>query len=321
MKKGLTLAFLLLALTGAFLVFSKKESKDQYVIGVILPMEHAALNQITNGIKEEFEQTIGKPVSIKIKNAGGDPNIQKAIIEQLVRDSCDLLIPVGTSTSQMALNIAPTQKILCLAADSSLLKAEKNFQATALSDEIKAVDSLSFLHMALPDIKKITLLYSASEKVSKEIPLVCQAAAEFGIQVQRLMVQNMAELYTVSKAIASDSQAIFILKDHLVVSGIQSIVQQAKLNKIPIMTSDEGSVLGGAAFAIGVKEASIGKQGALIAKAILNGKLPKDIPPQIITAPFPVFINQEACKSQGIDVEAFCKKAETAGFTLCFVGT
>lgn len=320
MKKGIFFFFLVLAPIGIFFAFSEKGMEHPYTVGVILPMEHEALHQITQGIQEELQQKMGKSVALKIKNAQGDLNIQRAIIEQLVRDPCDLLIPVGTAASQMTLNLAPEQKILCLAADSSLLQANRSLQATALSDELSAADSLSFLHRVFPHIQKITLLYSASEKVAKEIPLVGQAARVLGIEVQRLMVQNMGDLYTISKAIASDSKAIFVLKDHLIVSGIQTVVQQAKLRQIPVMTSDEGSVIAGAAFAIGVKEASIGRQGALLAKAILEGTLPQDIAPQTIDGPFPLFVNRAACESQGIDTKAFCEKAEAAGFTLEFVG-
>ena len=86
MKKGIPLLFLLLTVIGAFLVFSEKRTKNQYVVGVILPMEHEALNQITQGIKEELEQKMNQSVLLKIKYAQGDPNIQRAMIEQLVRD-------------------------------------------------------------------------------------------------------------------------------------------------------------------------------------------------------------------------------------------
>ena len=317
MKKGVILC-LLAAVVAAFFAFSEKQSESQYVVGVILPMQHEALNQITDGLKKELEQTMGKSVTLKVKNAQGDPNIQRAIIEQLVRDECDLLVPVGTTTSQMTLKLAPEQNILCLAADAALLETNREAHATALSDELGVADSLSFLRKAFRNIKKITLLYSASEKVVKEVPVVRQIAREQGIEVQPLMVQNMAELYTVSHAIAVDSEAIFVLKDHLVVSGIQTVVQQAQQRQIPVMTSDEGSVIAGAAFAIGVKEASIGEQGALLAKAILEGTAPEEITPQTINGPFPLFVNRTACEKQGVDVDAFCEQAKAAGMTIYF---
>ncbi len=166
----------------------------------------------------------------------------------------------------------------------------------------------------------MTLLYSASEKVAKEVPIVSQAARDLGIEVQLLMVQSMAELYSVSRAIAFDSQAIFVLKDHLIVSAIQTVVQQAQILHIPVMTSDEGSVIQGAAFAIGVKESSIGRQGALIAKAILEGESPQNIAPQTMHGPFPLFVNPKACERQGVDLEILSERAENAGIQLYFVG-
>jgi putative ABC transport system substrate-binding protein len=319
-RKILSLVFIA-TLLATFLFLSDKRSKSQYVVGVILPMEHIALNQITQGIAEELALKMGKSVVVKVKNAQGDANIQRAIIEQLVREHCNLLIPVGTAASQMTLNLAPEQKILCLAADAKILQTNQKAQATALSDEISSLDSLTFLRSAFPALKKITLLYSAAEKVAKEIPLVCQAARELGIEVQKLMVVNMGELYTVSGSIASDSEAIFVLKDHLIVSGIQTVVQQAQMRKIPVMTSDEGSVIAGAAFAIGVKESSIGQQGALLAKAILEGESPQNMPPQTMRGPFPLFVNRTACEKQGINLNGLCAHAEKARINLHFVGS
>lgn len=321
MKKTILVLFSAIALVGIFFAFDDKGAQKQYVVGVILPVEHEALRQITQGIKDELEQQMGKSVLLKVKNAQGDANMQRAIIEQLVREGCNLLIPVGTASSQMTLNLAPKQKVLCLAADSALLQTSQQFEATALSDELSASDSLAFLHVAFPEMKKISLIYSASEKVAKEIPLVCEAALGCNIEVQKLMVQNMGELYTISRAIASDSEAIFILKDHLIVSGIQTIAKEAAIRQIPIMTSDEGSVIGGAAFAIGVKEESIGRKGAVIAKSILEGISPSEIAPQTMTGPFPLFINRTACERQGIDCSKLQEKAETLNYTIYFVGS
>ena len=115
------------------------------------------------------------------------------------------------------------------------------------------------------------------------------------------MVQNVADLYTVSSRIESDAQAIFILKDNLVASGISTLVQQANERKIPLITSDEGSNKNGGAFAIGVIEADIGRQGAkMAAELLMQGSVNGDRIQNLRR--ILVFINKEACKSQGVDV-------------------
>ena len=319
MKKMISLlSFILLLNASVFFSFKKQNEK---VIGVIVPMEHQALSDIVSGLKEDLNLASNKHIRLKVMNAQGDLNTQRAIIQQLIRDQCDVLVPIGTAASQMTVNLAKSQKILCLATDliAHLPKSEESLQATFLNDELSATESLSFLHEAFPTIKKITLIYSSSEKVAKEIPHVIEAAASSQIKVQKLMVQTLPELYVVGQAIAPDSQAVFILKDHLIVSGIQTLIQQAEKRKIPVMSSDEGSVISGAAFAIGVKEANIGRQGAQMIKEILNGTPPESILPQSIKGPFPLFVNRESCLKQGMDFSTFIKTAEKFGFSIEYV--
>ena len=214
----------------------------------------------------------------------------------------------------MTINLAKNRKIVCLAAN--LEDLHKGAEATYLNDELSAEDSLEFLKTAFPQIQKISLIYSASEKVAKELPILDAAANRRNIKLQKLMVQTLPELYTIGGAIAADSEAVFILKDHLIVSGIQTVAQQAAKRGIPVMTSDEGSVSGGGAFAIGVKEAQIGKQGAQMIKQVLGGVAPRDIPPQPLKGPFPLFINRQACGQQNIDVKALAQKAEILGYPI-----
>lgn len=314
MKKMIMMFTALLIITGTFLYNSKP--RKEKVIGVIVPLEHEALSQIVNGFKKELKNN---PCKVKVMNAQGDQNIQRAIIEQLMREQCDLLVPIGTSASQMTLNLAKDRNVVCLAADSKLLAHSKNFRATALDDELSVREALSFLQTTFPNTRKISLIYSTSEKIAKEIPQVVEVAHSHGIEVQKLMVQNLGELYTMSQAIACDADAIFILKDHLIVSGIQTLAKQAEKRGIPVMTSDEGSVISGGAFAIGVKESSIGTQGARLAEKILNGTPPQNIPPQSMKGPFPLFVNRSACTKQHVDLQQLIESAQKNGIPIHYV--
>ncbi len=75
-----------------------------------------------------------------------------------------------------------------------------------------------------------------------------------------------------------NTQSFIILKDHLIVSGINILKQEAFKRRIPIIASDEGSVISGATIAVGVQEKQIGVEAGLMAKKILQGTEPKDIP-------------------------------------------
>jgi putative tryptophan/tyrosine transport system substrate-binding protein len=312
MKKILCTLLGTFSLCALLLLFSN--SKKTPFIGIVVPMEHKALTEIVDGfVKELGDQRY------KVLNAQGDPTIQKAIISQFVQEGCELLVPIGTTTSQMTLNLAKGKKIICLAADAALIPPASDLLATALDDALSVKDSLSFLHTAFPDINKISVVYSSSEKVAKEISEIMESAQRFGIKVQKLMVHTMPELYGVSSFIAQDSQAIFILKDHLVVNGITTLMQQAEDRGIFIMTSDEGSVSSGGAFSIGIKERVIGQQGATIAKAILEGIDPKSISSQVIQGPFSLFINRASCLKQGVNFNCLIDAAKESNLFIEYV--
>lgn len=296
------------------LAFCFPHQKESTVVGVVVPMEHQALIDIIQGLKEELTSVSKRPLTFKVMNAQGDLNLQRAITQQLIRDRCDVLVPIGTAASQMAVHLGQQQKIVCLAADASVVSGPA--QATCLSDELSVHDSIHFLHAVFPHVKKITLVYSSSEKVAKEIPQVIGACKSECIEVQPLMVQALPELYTIGQVIASDSQAVFVLKDHLVVSGIQTLVQQAEKRGIFVMTSDEGSVIAGGSFAIGVKEKEIGRQGAHLIEAILKGEEPSHIAPRAIRGPFPLFINRKSCQKLGIELKPFLEKAQQLGYPI-----
>ena len=240
----------------------------------------------------------------------GDQNIQRAIIKQLKQEGCEVLVPIGTTTSQMTLNLAKEKKVICLAADTSLVPSFAKVSATVLDDALSVKESLSFLRAAFPEVRKVSVVFSSSEKVAKEVEAIEEVAKTLGIKVEKMLVHTMPELYTISSFIAQDSEAIFILKDHLVVSGITTLMQQAEKRGIFVMTSDEGSVSLGGSFAIGIKERVIGKEGATLAKTILQGVDPQEIPSKTIEGPFSLFINRSSCSKQGIDLLALEQAAK-----------
>ncbi len=173
-------------------------------------------------------------------------------------------------------------------------------------DEIPMDTQLSFMRAVMPELKKLAVVYVSNDKVFDDVKEFTEKAAKFGITVQKLMVQNLSELYTVASRIEPDNQAIFTLKDVMVASGINALVQQANNLEIPLITSDEGTIRSGGAFAVGVTEADIGRQGARIAVDYFDKKQFERI--QYLDK-ISVFINRTACKTQGVDIDAIKKAA------------
>jgi putative ABC transport system substrate-binding protein len=118
----------------------------------------------------------------------------------------------------------------------------------------------------------------------------------------------------------SNAQGIFILKDHLVASGVAGLAKAANTRKIPLVTSDQGTVVEGAGFALGVKERSSGVKGGKLVAEILKGKQPCDLP--IAKPDHPsVFINADAIKQEGQSVELITKTAKKLNYEVTLVGS
>lgn len=253
----------------AFLSFSNVYASASKV-AIIVPMEHEAMSQIVAGINESLSlpniSTQNLP-NISVQNAQGDSNIQLALIKQM--KDYDILMPIGSSACQMTLAHRPDKYTVCVAA-----KMDKNTAfMTGVNDEIPITISLA----KLPKLKHITVIYSATEKIAPEIEELQKYGTEHSVELSLRMIQNLSDITSAVKTSPANTEAFLVLKDHLVVSAINIITKEAMHRKIPVITSDEGSVKNGATFAIGVKEKDTGIEAGKIAKLIINGTNPKDI--------------------------------------------
>ena len=133
------------------------------------------------------------------------------------------------------------------------------------------------------------------------------------------MVQNLAELYTVSKAVDPSSEALFILKDNLIASGVASLVKVAEEQHVPLITSDEGTVSQGGACALGIREAQIGEQGGRLAARLFRSEI---VGPYIEEMDeIQVFVNPSASKKQGLDPQRVQQSARDLGYETVQVGS
>ena len=79
-------------------------------------MDHAALRAIVNGFEESVSKSYPGKVRFEVENAQHDLNIQRSILQKFINQKVDLIVPVGTSVTQMAISMVKSQPTLGLAA-------------------------------------------------------------------------------------------------------------------------------------------------------------------------------------------------------------
>lgn len=295
-----------LGVLGIIFLLTRPKPHEKTRIGVLVPVEHPALKKIVSGFESTITQSLGDRVSIEIKNAQGDAHLQAVLLQSFLDPPVDLLVTVTTQPTQMALQKADQkQPVLFLAArmDRLPLSLQKDRKLAGILDEIDLSMHLRLLKTVLPNLHKLTVVYSISDKILPEVEHLSSLLSRDHILLQKLGVQTVADLYQIKDSIEGDTDAILVLKDVVVTSGIEPLIKQAESLHKPLIVSDEASVSVGACFGLGVKEEDIGKQGAGVALRMLpqDGQVSTPDGPLIENvANIQVFMNQSACIRQGL---------------------
>ena len=276
-------------------------TKKPISIAIVEPLQHEAMDEIIGGYRDGMKKA-GIDADIAVKNGQLDPNIEKSIFKELANDHTNIIAPIGTTLFEMAIATVPNKPIVGIATSiipQQELNAEKPLRATALSDAINPTDQLQFMKNVIPNLKKIALVYSTDDNIISQVKNIEKIAKQDGIQVQGLMVSSAPDLYTISHHIDKDAGAILVLKDHMIVSGVAQLAQQAQGLQIPLITSDDGSVQGGGALAFGITERQIGEAAAKITAKFIKGTPMKDLPVSTLKA-YRVFLNMPMAIKQGM---------------------
>ena len=247
-------------------------AEDTKKIGIIIPLEHQALNEIVKGFVETLTTATNEKLEFKIANAQNDMNLQHAIIQQMQDENYALIVPVSSTTTEMTLALIHDKPIISLA--SSYTKEERNKRQPCnvgiVHDDIPPEKLINLIHQTYPQLTRLTLIHSPSEKIFPDVKKTIQAGKQFGITVNTKMISALPELSIATQAIPADTQGIMVLRDNLIASGISTLALFAENHHIPLITSDQGSVEAGGGFALGVHEKEIGVEGAKLAAAVLN---------------------------------------------------
>ena len=315
MSKVIAIFLGLIFLINANFIAAKQVSNSAVKVGILVPMQHRAMNEIVSGFKTELKKKYPGRITFLVKNAQGDANLQRAILQGFKQMKIDLFVPISTTTTQMTLAMVRSKPVVGVAALYTEKEREKRAvcNVTAVNDEIPVADQIKFMRKVIPDLKQITLVHSLSAKIMPEVKDCIKYAKTQGIKVQDLMVQQLFDLYTISGRISLKSQAVFVLKDSLIASGIRTVINQADIRRIPVISADDGTVQQGTAFAVGVKEHQVGVEGAGLAAKVLQGTDVCKVPIKVMDK-LCVFINKEAVKKQSFTVAEIEKKARESGY-------
>lgn len=300
-----------------FFIFKDHFKSQKQGITLVLPIEHQALTDMAEGFSHEIRSKLkDQSYDLRIMNAMGDRHVMHTMIEQARRREDAVVVTIGTELTLMAMRIVKTIPLVGLDVTTEVNHSQDNVTGVY---EAQVEPGFEFMMDVLKNPQKITLLYSPTDKIEKQIQSLEHVAKVRGVMLQKIMVQTLADLYTLSSHVDGDTKALFILKDHLLASGAATLKLIADKKNIPFVSCDEGSVHIGAAFALGNTESDIGKQGATLALDILDGKEPRELGMKHANQ-FQVFYNPVSLTSQGVELSQLEAAAKKHGYSLSMKG-
>lgn len=251
-------------------------------IGITQLVEHPSLDQTREGFLKALEDNgykDGENIEIDYQNAQNDNPTSQTIANNFVNDKKDLIYAISTPSAQAALNATKDIPIIFTAVtdpvESGLVKSLNNNEGgnvSGTSDFISIEKNISLVEKLTPSAKKIAVIYSTSEVNSKvQVDSLKKYAKAKDLEVIEKGISSSSEINHAINSVINKADVLYVPTDNLVVSSMPIISKIANENNLPIIASDEGSVISGACACSGVDYFKLGYKSGEMAIKILSG--------------------------------------------------
>jgi putative tryptophan/tyrosine transport system substrate-binding protein len=324
MTKRKSMGLAALGLTGALLLSAcgnGSESADEnkangseettYEVGITQFVEHPSLDAATEGFKKALEDE-GLAVEYDEQNANADQNNVQTIANNLAGDGVDLIFANATPSAQAALNATKDIPIVFTsvtdAIGAQLVKSMEepggNVTGTIDNHPEAIPNTVKFISENFPD-KTIGTVYNAGEQNSiAQVDMIKNAIKELGLnELATATVSNSSEVKQAAESLIGKADVIYIITDNTVVSALESVVQVAQDNQLPLFVGELDSVERGGFAAYGFDYEDIGYEAGLLAAQILKGeKEPAELPVQY-PQNLKLVINKKAAEAMKVELK------------------
>ncbi|MFV0559673.1 MAG: tryptophan ABC transporter substrate-binding protein [Enterococcus sp.] len=312
----------LLLLAGSF-IYEKVDAVQQQknevkTVGVLQYVSHPALDEIYRGIKAGLKEngyTVGKNVKILYQNGQADQSKLATMSQQLVEKNPDALIGIATPAAQSLAN-ATTKIPLVLGAvtdpvSSGLVKSMKapSGNITGVSDQPAIGAQLSLAKKLIPDAKTVGILYSSTEDNSlSQVKQAEKEAKALGLNTKRYAVPSSNELSQTVQVMGGKVDFIYIPLDNTIANAMQTVINVANKEGLPVIPSVDTMVEQGGLATIGINQYELGVESGKMTADILSGKSETASTPVYTFKDGDTIINTEQAKKLGITIPDNLKK-------------
>lgn len=306
MKTIKNLSIILLA---AFLISSCNQKSDQIRIGVIQYANQSILDSVYVGIQKKFNE-YNEKYTIKYQVAHGDPILNATISKQLVKDSVNLIIALGTPSAQAVTNDTKTIPVVFSAITDPVgakLAATMNNPGgnkTGITNMQPFDKQIELIRLIKPNVKKVGIIINSSEaNCVAGMVYVRKALEAFQIPYEEMNASTSVEIITSAQSLATRCDVFFISPSNTIYENMGALKKEAEKKRIMVLGGDQSAVLKyGSVGTYTYDFVEMGVNTAELAIKILDQKLnPGNI---AVSRPANTYLyfNMESAKELGLTV-------------------
>lgn len=274
-------------------------------IAIFEPATHPAINEIAQGFIDEMSDSESKYIFTRY-NANANKILLQAQAQEILQQSYDLVFTIGLGCSVAMKELTAKQgnsmPVVFCAVDDPVKFNLQGSNVTGVIDTTNYPEQLAITLQLKPSIKKIILVYDVSQGsgLEKDKESIVSILKKKNIDCRVVEINGLTEIQQKISGFMDDADLIMILKDNTIVSGIDTIIKLCQKYQVPLLATDLNSGQKGAALAYGIHESDSGKQGALLAKLIVEqGQQPGEVPMTAVTT-MVMKINRQQAIKQGL---------------------
>ena len=289
---------------------SSGEKDKTYKIGVTQIVEHPSLNAAYDGFKKALEDE-GIKAEYDEQIAQGDNSANTTIATNLVSSGVDLIFANSTPSAQAV--AGATQDIpIVFTSVTDAVSAELvdsmespggNVTGTIDNHPDAIPNTMKFLKEEL-GAKNVGMVFNSGEANSRaQVDAVKEMLKDMDMTVVEASVATSADVKQATESLIGKVDSLYIITDNTVVSALESVVQVANEQKLPMMVGEFDSVKRGGLAAYGFEYYDIGYEAGQMAAKILKGESkPADLPVQV-PQNLKLIMNEDTATALGLSIK------------------
>lgn len=252
-------------------------------IAIITIDEDAATQRTVKGIKQSLDRA-GLSVTYLESMLRGSTQTDAHIFDTLRQFNPQLFITVGSYATEQVSAVFPGKPIIFATVMNPLASGfvasmeRPGGYITGAALDIPCDKQFHYFKRVVSGIRRIGVLYSSeTENIIRQAKV---AAQELGITLVALKVENEKEIPAAIDSLCRVADALWSVADHTVYTpqSTKHIILQTLRNRIPMMGFSRALVEAGGLFTLDFDFKDIGRQAGDIARRVLSGTNPAEIP-------------------------------------------